>query len=178
MNDEQRLIEGILAGHTDDYAVLVDRYGAEVYAIALRIVGNPQDAEDVAQDALVKAFSRLDTFNKRSKFSTWLMRIAYNLAISTQRRQSRATALFSDVEIEAVSDTMADSLLDEVAEQRVAALREAIEQLSPADQALLSLFYFDNRSLKEIAYIISQRETTIATRLSRIRKKLYLLLNK
>ncbi len=85
-NDTQ-LIGRILDGDKSGYAVLVDRYKDLAYTIAYRVLGKREDAEEVVQDAFVKAFQNLSSFRQKAKFSTWLYRIVYNTAISRHRQK-------------------------------------------------------------------------------------------
>lgn len=170
--DEQRLIVRILEGHAEDYGYFLERYGGEVFAIVSRLVSNREDAEELTQDAFVRAYSRLDSFIGRSSFSTWVCRIAYTVAVSWLRKK-RIKYLSIDDHPHA-SDAEVDEVLDD--ESRLEDLREAISLLRPDEQMLLELFYFESRPLADIAYILDVEPGTIATRLHRIRCKLYSLM--
>ena len=154
--DEQRLIVRILEGHAEDYGYFLERYGGEVFAIVSRLVPNREDAEDLTQDTFVRAYSRLDSFIGRSSFSTWVCRIAYSVAISWLRK--RRIRYLSIDDLPHVSDAEVDEALDE--------------------QMLLELFYFESRPLADIAYILDVEPGTIATRLHRIRRKLYSMISR
>ncbi len=170
--DEQRLIVRILEGHESDYGYFLERYGGEVFAIVSRLVPNREDAEELTQDAFVRAYSRLDSFIGRSSFSTWICRIAYTVAVSWLRKK-RIKYLSIDDHPHA-SDAEVDEVLDD--ESRLEDLRRAISLLRPDEQMLLELFYFESRPLADIAYILDVEPGTIATRLHRIRRKLYSLM--
>ncbi len=170
--DEQRLIVRILEGHAEDYGYFLERYGGEVFAIVSRLVPNREDAEELTQDAFVRAYSRLDSFIGRSSFSTWVCRIAYTVAVSWLRKK-RIKYLSIDDHPHA-SDAEVDEVLDD--ESRLEDLRRAISLLRPDEQMLLELFYFESRPLADIAYILDVEPGTIATRLHRIRRKLYSLM--
>ena len=170
--DEQRLIVRILEGHAEDYGYFLERYGGEVFAIVSRLVPNREDAEELTQDAFVRAYSRLDSFIGRSSFSTWVCRIAYTVAVSWLRKK-RIKYLSIDDHPHA-SDAEVDEVLDD--ESRLEDLRGAISLLRPDEQLLLELFYFESRPLADIAYIFDVEPGTIATRLHRIRRKLYSLM--
>lgn len=170
--DEQRLIVRILEGHAEDYGYFLERYGGEVFAIVSRLVPSREDAEELTQDAFVRAYSRLDSFIGRSSFSTWVCRIAYTVAVSWLRKK-RIKYLSIDDHPHA-SDAEVDEVLDD--ESRIEDLRGAISLLRPDEQMLLELFYFESRPLADIAYILDVEPGTIATRLHRIRRKLYSLM--
>jgi RNA polymerase sigma-70 factor (ECF subfamily) len=85
-----------LEGDSSAYAAIVDKHKEMVFTIAVKIVRNQQDAEEVAQDVFVKAFHALATFKGDAKFSTWLYRIAYNTAISATRRKKPDFTVIDD----------------------------------------------------------------------------------
>ncbi len=91
--DDQSLVEAFRAGRTDAFGVLVERYQERLYPTILRLTGSPEDAEDVLQDAFVRAFEKLDQFEGESSFYTWVYRIAVNLALSGHRRRRIRAAL-------------------------------------------------------------------------------------
>lgn len=172
--DEQRLIARILDGHESDYGYFLERYGGEVFAIVSRLVPNREDAEELTQDAFVRAYSRLDSFVGRSSFSTWVCRIAYTTTVSWLRK--KRIKYLSIEDRQGLSDKEVDEVLDD--ESRLDELREAIALLRPDEQMLLELYYFKSRPLADIAYILDVEQGTIATRLHRIRRKLYSMISR
>lgn len=170
--DEQRLIARILDGHESDYGYFLERYGGEVFAIVSRLVPNREDAEELTQDAFVRAYSCLDSFIGRSSFSTWVCRIAYTTTVSWLRK--KRIKYLSIEDRKGLSDKEVDEVLDN--ESRLDELRSAIALLRPDEQMLLELFYYESRPLADIAYILDMEAGTIATRLHRIRRKLYSLM--
>ena len=172
--DEQRLIARILDGHESDYGYFLERYGGEVFAIVSRLVPNREDAEELTQDAFVRAYSRLDSFVGRSSFSTWVCRIAYTTTVSWLRKKRIKYLSIEDKQ--GLSDKEVDEVLDD--ESRLDELREAIALLRPDEQMLLELYYFESRPMADIAYILDVEPGTIATRLHRIRRKLYSMISR
>ena len=170
--DEQRLIARILDGHESDYGYFLERYGGEVFAIVSRLVPNREDAEELTQDAFVRAYRRLETFSCRSSFSTWVCRIAYTSTISWLRKKRIKYLSIEDKQ--GLSDREVDEVLDD--ESRLDELQKAVALLKPDEQMLLELYYFESRPLADIAYILDVEPGTIATRLHRIRRKLYSLM--
>ena len=170
--DEQRLIARILDGHESDYGYFLERYGGEVFAIVSRLVPNREDAEELTQDAFVRAYNRLDSFVGRSSFSTWVCRIAYTTTVSWLRK--KRIKYLSIEDRQGLSDREVDEVLDD--ESRIDDLRQAIALLKPNEQMLLELYYFESRPMADIAYILDVEPGTIATRLHRIRRKLYSLM--
>lgn len=170
--DESQLIARILDGHAEDFGYFLERYSQEAFAIVVRLVPQQEDAEELVQDAFVRAFNRLDTFEGRSSFSTWICRIAYTTAVSWLRKR-RMKYLSIDDQPE-LRDTEVDEAFDD--ESRIKDLRRAISLLKPDEQTLVTLYYYDSRPLNDIAYILDVEPNTLATRLHRIRRKLYLLM--
>ena len=170
--DEQELIARILDGHAEDFGYFLERYSQEAFAIVVRLVPQQEDAEELVQDAFVRAFTRLETFGGRSSFSTWICRIAYTTAVSWLRK--RRIRYLSIDDRPQLSDKEIDEALDD--ESRIEELRRAITLLKPDEQTLITLYYYDNRPLNDIAYILDAEPNTLATRLHRIRRKLYLLM--
>ena len=170
--DESQLIARILDGHAEDYGYFLERYSQEAFAIVVRLVPQQEDAEELVQDAFVRAFNRLDTFEGRSTFSTWICRIAYTTAISWLRKRRMKYLSIDDQP--KLTDTEVDEAFDD--ESRIEDLRRAISLLKPDEQTLITLYYYDNRPLNDIAYILDAEPNTLATRLHRIRRKLYLLM--
>ncbi len=152
--DEQRLIARILDGHESDYGYFLERYGGEVFAIVSRLVPNP--------------------FIGRSSFSTWVCRIAYTTTVSWLRK--KRIKYLSIEEKQGLSDKEVDEVLDD--ESRLNELRGAIALLRPDEQMLLELYYFESRPMADIAYILDVEPGTIATRLHRIRRKLYSMISR
>ena len=170
--DERQLIARILDGHAEDFGYFLERYSQEAFAIVVRLVPQQEDAEELVQDAFVRAFNRLETFEGRSSFSTWICRIAYTTAVSWLRK--RRIKYLSIDDQPKLADTEVDEALDD--ESRIEELRRAISLLKPDEQTLITLYYYDNRPLNDIAYILDAEPNVLATRLHRIRRKLYLLI--
>lgn len=170
--DERQLIARILDGHAEDFGYFLERYSQEAFAIVVRLVPQQEDAEELVQDAFVRAFNRLETFGGRSSFSTWICRIAYTTAVSWLRKR-RMKYLSIDDQPQ-LTDTEVDETFDD--ESRIEDLRRAITLLKPDEQTLITLYYYDNRPLNDIAYILDVEPSTLAARLHRIRRKLYLLI--
>ena len=176
--EEQELIRRIVGGETELCSRLADRYGQAVYTLAARIVGCTEDAEELTQDIFLRAFARLDRFGGRSSFSTWLYRIAYNMAVSHARRMRPKFCDMDERRLAALPDSEADRLEEWTEKQeRLDALNRAVERLAPEERALVTLFYYEERSVGECAAITELSEGNVKVRLHRIRKKLYVLVN-
>jgi len=172
--DEKQLIARILDGHVEEYGYFLTRYGDDVFYLVARLVPLQQDAEELVQDAFVRAYDKLDTYTGEASFRTWLCRIAYNLTISWLRKQKMKYVAI-DERLD-VSDADVDQLLDD--DSRIQQLKDACAQLKPDEQTLINLFYYDGLPMRDIAYILGMEQGNVATRLYRIRKKLYLIIKK
>jgi RNA polymerase sigma-70 factor (ECF subfamily) len=172
--DEQRLITRILNGHTEDYSYFMERYGENVFRLVAKLVTTQEDAEELVQDAFVRAYNHLSDFTGEASFSTWIYRIAYNLTVSWLRKQ-KMKYLQLDEKMD-VSDKDIDQLLDDIS--RIEQLHHACAKLSPDEQTLINLFYYEDLPMHDIAYVLGLGSGNVATRLHRIRKKLYIIIKR
>lgn len=178
---EPDIIEGLRRRSPKAQQQLLDQYGNLVWAQVVRIVSNVEDAEEVYQDVFVKAFNNITQYDEsKSLLRTWLSRIAYNEAISMLRRKRQATVYFEDHagEAQAISESEVEETLGRPNEETVQLIRAALKLLPPDEQAIITMFYYDDLSLKEIAYITESIPSTVASKLSRTRKKIYRIINK
>ena len=170
---DQALIAATLKGDQKAFKTLVERYERYAFNLAFRIMKVREEAEEVAQDAFVKAYRSLDKFRGDSKFVSWLYTIIYREAIDRLRRKDPMR-----VELEAEpaaehwespEDTGLDLLQQE---ERSALIRRALDSLRPAEAAVLTLFYLDEQSLRETADITGMTESNVKVVLFRGRKNL------
>jgi RNA polymerase sigma-70 factor (ECF subfamily) len=177
--DETHLIRRILDGQIAFYRQLAGRYAVQVLRMVARLVPSPQEAEEVTQDTLLEAYQSLARYDaQKASFQTWLLRIAYHMALKHYRQHSKhvATVDMEQQWLDAIPDAEADALLDDTTAHRVALMEKAIDQLKPDDQMLLNLYYFDNRSVRDIACITDHDEPYLHSRLQWIRKKLAIII--
>ncbi|OUS02150.1 RNA polymerase [Flavobacteriales bacterium 33_180_T64] len=176
-NKEQILINQIIEGDTNAFSVLVDRYKDLVFTLALRMLRNREEAEEVAQDTFIKAYKSLDKFKGDSKFSTWIYRVAYNTCLDSIKKNKKH---LNDVEINeftAHQIKTIDNALDKIeAREREEAIQRCIASLPNEDGFLLTLYYFDDLSLDEISKIVGITANSIKVKLFRCRKKLATIL--
>jgi RNA polymerase sigma-70 factor (ECF subfamily) len=179
IQDETLLIRRILDGQTALFRQLVGRYAGQMLRMVARLIPSPEEAEETVQDTLLEAFQSLARFDARqASFQTWLMRIAYHMALKHYRQHQKSIPLV-DVEqnrLDTIPDDETDGLLNDTAAHRVALMERAIGMLKPDDQMLLSLYYFDNRPIREISCIMEHDESYFRSRLQWIRKKLALII--
>jgi RNA polymerase sigma-70 factor (ECF subfamily) len=163
------VIHQVLNGEVSIYGVLVDKYKDFAFTIAYRIMNNKADAEEVAQDAFIKAFRGLPKFNKEAKFATWLYRIVFNTAISYKRKQKRE--IVDAVEEIPMGGVTADNMSLESADQKKY-IALAMTQLLPLDATIITLYYLKELSLDEIVQITELNMNTLKVRLFRARKRM------
>ena len=166
------LIDGLLEQKPAACERLLAEYGPVVFRMVQRIVPRLEDAEEVYQDVFVKALRGIGTFDpQKATLNTWLCRIAYNESFNFVRRRKPNLVFMDDSKLGTESlEVPEDAPFDE---ETVALLNRALTLLPPQEQAIISMFYYEERSLADIAYITNSIPSTIASRLSRIRKKLY-----
>jgi RNA polymerase sigma-70 factor (ECF subfamily) len=170
-------IEKIRSGNAGYFAPLLKRYGAQVFSLIVKIVGNREDAEELTQDVFVKVFYSLSSFRGDSSFSTWIYRIACNLAVSSTRGKKMDFVLFDESRISNVPDEPDETMFGAAdTGERLIFLYLAMKQLTPEEQAMIMLFYKNDKSMEEIAAITGLTETNVKTRIFRIRKKLFVLI--
>lgn len=163
---------------TEDIAAMISRYGPALMTFVGRIVTIQEDAEDVVQETFVSAYKHLEDYApEKASMKTWLHRIAYHEALYLLRRRKRMAQIPLDV-----SEDIPDELPDATTAEQ---LDEAILKLSPEEQMLLQLYYFDQRPLKEIAYITGAADNSLergvsrlSSRLHRIRQRLRIFLTR
>lgn len=170
--DEKLQIRKVLKGDTSAFGYFVDTYQDMAITIAYRICGNKQDAEDIVQNAFVKAFHNLHTFRSDSKFSTWFYRIVYNTAV-TETRSSVYNTEFVDYKFIDSDSSFSD--LDTMAQvegrERKAMVDDALEKMPKDEGVLLTLYYLEDTSVKDIAQITGLTDTNIKVKLHRARKR-------
>jgi len=169
---DDQLIEAALRGDSAAFGSLVQKYQDRLYRTMLHVVGSPEDARDVVQDAFVKAFLKLETFRRSSAFYTWLYRIAFNTAMSGQRRR-RPRSLDERRECgQEPLDTGAAPGERLEQEELAGQLRAALDTLSDEHRTVLVLRDIDGRGYDEIAEILELPVGTVRSRLHRGRMHL------
>jgi len=167
VQEENDLIDRILAGDKQLYAQLVDNYKSYAFTIAYKIMENRPDAEEVAQDAFIKAYHYLKGFNRSARFSTWLYRIVFNTAISHKRKNRH---VFQS--IDNTFDPVGESNHSLEKDDKSVFIDQALKRLNEADRLSLQLFYLKEFSLEEVADIMGQKMSTTKVRIHRARQRL------
>lgn len=173
INNDQLYIDKVLDGDTNAFAYLVDKYKDMVFTLALKIVKDREEAEEVSQDSFIKAFKSLPKFKGDSKFSTWLYKIAYNNCMDAVKKKARR---YNVTEIDEVVENKLESIENTLEtierEERAELLKECLEYLPEDEKSVLWLFYFKELSLKEIIEVTSMSEANVKVKLHRARKRL------
>ena len=172
-NPDDYYLDSALRGERAGLEYMVNAYQDMAYTIAVRIVANVEDAEEVVQDSFLKAFKYLHQFKRASKFSTWLYRIVYNTALTKRGSKNLSTQEWTDDEEygEFVSDE--NNGLDRLAEaDRKKYITLAISKLKEQDQLIVTLHYIAGKSITEVTEIMEMKSSAIKMRLLRSREKL------
>ena len=173
------LVQRSQSGDSDAFAVLMDLYQKQVYNLALRTVGNPEDAADMTQEAFLRAYRAISSFRGDSKLSVWLYRLTQNVCIDFLRSRGRRPTVSLTVENEAdeVQELdVADDRFDPEEQYQRKALRDAVRRgldaLPEEYRAILVLREINGLSYAEIGEQLQLEEGTVKSRLFRARKKL------
>jgi RNA polymerase sigma-70 factor (ECF subfamily) len=173
---ETELVEAVRQGRREGQTEMVSRYAERVFAMIARQVPDMMDAQELTQDAFLRAFSHIDSYDShKASLSTWLCRIAYRLTLDHLRRRRPVIVAMEDNTD--ISDEELEAELSTGREERIEQLMEVIDELPDDERMLLTLYYFEDRPLAEITYITGIEPAALANRLYRTRKKLYRKLN-
>ncbi|MHC4574514.1 MAG: RNA polymerase sigma factor [Planctomycetota bacterium] len=154
-------------GDKSAYALLVKRHYRRVFAVCLGVVGNVHDAEDIAQDAMLKGFVEIKKLRSNERFEQWILRIAKNLCIDLVRRRRHAKALSAE-----------QTPVERPRASENSELEEAIRRLPQEFRLPLVMYYFDNKSAKRIAEMLNISHSGVCHRIRTARKQLHKLLTK
>jgi RNA polymerase sigma-70 factor (ECF subfamily) len=159
------LVEASRRGDKHAYSMLVKRHYRYVFAVCLGMLANVHDAEDIAQDAMLKGFLKIRRLHRSERFDPWVLRIARNLCVDYLRRKKHAKAFAEQIRNQSTG-----------ASDESGNLHEAIDQLSQEYRVPLMMYYFDNRSAKTIAEKLNISHSGACHKIRAARKKLYDLL--
>lgn len=172
---EAELVRRAQAGDAEAFADLVTEHQRFVYNLALRAMSDAHEAEDVAQEAFVRAWRALPNFRRQAQFRTWLYRIVTNLCCNRLPRLRRDLSALSEEDVDEYSapvDERANPAYDVEADERRAFLHQRIAALPESYRLLVSLRYQEELSYEEIADVLGLPLGTVKTGLFRARGKL------
>jgi RNA polymerase sigma-70 factor (ECF subfamily) len=165
-DDDRLILEQILAGQKELFRLLVKRHEQQVYGMGLSFFRNKEDASDFTQEVFLKVYRSLPRFEGRSRFSTWLYKIAYNTAINSVKRNKEYQSL-SEEDTIPDADTPERRTLRKILRETIL---EAVLELPPRFRVCVDLFFFYERSLKEIEAITGYPVNTIKSHVHRAKK--------
>lgn len=168
---DDELIAHTLQGDTSAFGVLVVRYQDRLFNTVVHLVGSPESARDVVQDAFVQAFVKLHTFRRDSAFYTWMYRIAVNLAIGWRRKEKNCRSL-DQLPGGLAERGGSDGLTRASDKERAAVVRAAVDCLHDEHRTVLVLREFEGYCYEEIAAILEVPVGTVRSRLHRARSQL------
>jgi len=176
-NTDHYLIEETLKGNTQAFSELVERYQDFVFTLALRIIRNREEAEEVAQDSFIKAYEALSGYRGESKFSSWLYSIVYRKALDRIRKNKRTRTIDMVEEItEGEFDGIENALGYMETHERNERIQQGIDALPELEATIITLFYFEDFSIREISDVVKLSEDNVKIKLYRSRQKLFSLL--
>lgn len=176
--DDIQYIEAVKNGNISAFSYLVEKYRNMVYSLALKLMKRPEEAEEMAQDTFIKAYQKIDTYEGKSKFSTWLYSITYNGCISELRKRRIE---FASIDDRVMSDQdemkMYDYYRETKKEDQEKYLNLALSKLPEDDQVLVTLYYYEGQSMDDISLITGLTVSNIKVKIHRARKRMYALLH-
>lgn len=176
---DQHYINQIIQGNTNVFGVLVDRYKEMIFTLALKMIKNREEAEEISQDTFIKIYNSLNKFKGDSKFSTWIYKIAYNTCLDRLKKNKKEE---NTISIDEFSDYLVKTLDNALSaledKERKQTIQNCLNLLSREESFLLTLYYFDDQNLDEIAKIMDINSNNAKVKLFRSRKKLAVILKK
>ena len=179
MKQDLELVRLAQNGDQDAFGELVLRYEKQVYNLALRMVGQEQDALDLSQEAFVRAWRGLPAFRSDAKFSTWLYRLTSNICIDFLRSQKNRRTVSMTVEEDQeesqqwqLPDPAPGPEQQTVEREQARRIKAAMEQLAPEQRQILTLRAIHGLSYAQIGQIMQLKEGTVKSRLNRTRQQL------
>lgn len=171
--NERLLIDRVRAGDPASMRKLIDLHKDRLFAFVWRMVRNYHDAEEICQDAFLKAFASMESFSVAYRFSTWLFTIGYRICLNRIRRKR---AITGELDLSRFSANPENALPNSIESEEAVRLREtiwkAVDGLTPPQRAGVLLFYRHEMSCQEIARILELPVATVKSHLHRARNRL------
>lgn len=168
---DQDIVELLRGGATEAaFERLIDRYESKVYRLCCSLLRDPDQAQDAAQESLVRVWKALAKYDQRASLSTWIYTITRNRCLTAIERRRDLDSL-SDSEVQLQAEA-AQAVGPEPEQDHLAMLRELVEALPERYRRVLTLFYYEERSVAEVALMLGQPEGTVKTNLHRARAAL------
>lgn len=178
LNKDLEYVDKVLAGNSRAYSYLVNKYRDMVFTIIVKILGNEEDAEDLSQEVFLKVYKSLRKFKRKSKFSTWLYRIAYNEAITKTRKKKHINqGLENNIIENYTEDAATESLYELSSDQQQQLLEKVLQKLPDNGYIIITLYYKKDCSVKEISKITGMSESNVKVTLHRTRSRMQQLMS-
>lgn len=175
--DDIYYVNLVQAGNVSSFSKLVEKHRQHVFSLAMGIVRNQQDAQEISQDAFVKAFKALNQFKEKSSFSTWLYRISYNTAISHIKKKRLETHSLEDKHENMSFTKTNDAYHQLMRDDRKKYLTKALDKLTAEERSIVHLYYYEEKDMHEIGNIMQLTHVNVRVKLTRTRGKLLSHLN-
>lgn len=183
---EKQLIDMSKSGNIDAFELLIENYQKKVFNIAYRVIGNYDDANDLAQEVLIRIFKSIGGFREQSSFSTWVYRITTNVCLDELRRRKNKKVISLDEDIQFEDSDIkrqvvsGDPTPEEIAEEKETKdiIHRAINKLSDEHKVVIVLRDLQGFSYEEIARVTKCPEGTVKSRINRARQALKEILQK
>lgn len=169
-------IKKVLEGNTEDFIYFIQKYKDLAFSVAVSVVKNEFDAEEVVQEAFINAFKNLKSFRGKSEFKTWFYRIVINEAFKRNQKAKNEIILATGKDLPEVED-FKDTFRGMNAEEQRVLVTESLKKISPKESLSLQLFYLEGNSIDEITNLTGWSEANVKVILHRARKRLLLVVN-
>jgi RNA polymerase sigma-70 factor, ECF subfamily len=170
--DEQEIIEGCLGGSAASNRAMIETYGTLVLSVALNVIGNRQDAEDVCQETFLQVFRRLDRYDRERSFKTWLLTIAYRRSLDMLRKKRR----FAEFSVRARFEPAVMGRNPVGSADPAPLPSKLLEALSPRERTALCLWANEGCTAKDISEVLACSASTARVYLFNARRKIKVLL--
>ncbi|OYT11587.1 MAG: RNA polymerase [Bacteroidetes bacterium 4572_112] len=178
-NNDQYYIDKVLKGEDNAFSILIDRYKNLVFTLCYRIIKDKEYAEEAAQDTFLKIYKSLAKFKGEAKFSSWIYRIAYNTSLDKLKSIKRHSDSLSSINIDEYEFADMDSTMDILENNEFnSQIKSSIKKLDKEEAFILTLYYYEDMSMQEIADITGHKANSIKVKIHRSRQKLMIILRK
>ena len=169
--EDKEVIEKILNGDKNQFRILIQRYEDRLFGLCMRMLQNRDRAEEILQESFIEIYKHLPAYKFRSSFSTWAYTITYR-RICKEFKQGKKNLILEEFDQISSKEGAAIVQEEEFQVDDTELLKQAIKDLSPLEQSLMSLYYYDGLSVSEISEITHYSNGKIKTILFRLREKL------
>jgi len=170
---DQDIIDSVLNGQTHAFSELIDTYKDMVFTLALRLMKDRSLADEMSQMTFIKIYKKLNSFKGQSKFSSWVYRITYNTCLDELRKRSKNYKFEQINEFTGHEVLVVENALDQMQKDELSqAIKRGLEELPEEMGFLITLYYYEDYSIKEIAETLNIKASNTKVKLHRARLKL------